>query len=82
MTIKHIIRDISELSDREKLDLEYYKIQAESQLFMSKRAIKIREHFQNKPFSIDIKIGEIKPNEKSGKVERLNVFTNITTYKN
>ena len=54
-----LMRDISELTTREKLDLEYYNLQVKTKLFMTKKALKIWEHFQKNPFSMDIKIGEI-----------------------
>ena len=57
------IRDISELSDDEKLDLKYYNDQLKTQPFMDEKAMKIWEHFQNNPFSINIKIGEVNDGE-------------------
>jgi hypothetical protein len=53
------IRDISELSETEKLDFKYYQDRSRTDEFMSERAIKIWEHFQKKPFTADIKIDDI-----------------------
>jgi hypothetical protein len=57
------IRDISELTDDEKLDLKYYNLQLKTQPFMDEKAMKIWEHFQNNPFSINVKIGEVNDGE-------------------
>lgn len=81
------IRDISELTENELVDLEYletYKFVAFKDDKVRDKVFKISEHFHNNPFSQNIKIGEIDNDGKiifTKPVEKLNVFTNITTHK-
>ena len=49
------MRDFSELSDNEKLDLEYYRTADGDPL----KQFEIWKHFKKNPFFMDIKIGNI-----------------------
>jgi hypothetical protein len=57
------MRDISELSDNEKLDLEYYRTVDGDPL----KKFEIWKHFQKNPFSMDVKIDVLKKNNVKGK---------------
>ena len=75
------MRDISELSDNEKLDLEYYNNQVKTKKFMSKKAIKIWGHFQKNPFSMDIKIGDLGTKLNKEPFKKLDVYVEIKNWK-
>ena len=81
------LRDISELTKNELADLEYlktYKFVAFKDGKVMDKVFRISEHFHQHPFSQDIKIGEINLGGNvnfTKPVEKLNVFTNITTHK-